>query len=247
MRIPLGPLSPVCVPVFARMFKINTDEAEFAPASYKSFNKYFTRKLKPGLRPVQGPLVHPVDGLLTENGTVVSGELVQAKGWQYSLEEFLGDAARAKMYEGGSFVTYYLCPTDYHRVHSPHAGEMVSAKHIPGMLWPVNSWSVGNVKRLFNLNERIVFNFDSEQGPWSLVMVGATNVGQMTATLDPSISTNKWLWHAPTERAYSPPLPIQPGDELGVFHLGSTAICIYQWKLPQVLKPKSVRMGEAFP
>lgn len=226
MRIPYPQVvAHPLIHVFAGFFGINTAEAEIR--KYSSLDQFFTRRLRPGLRPIGGELVHPVDGLLTEQGEIRGGELIQAKGWTYSLAEFLGHEDLAHAYEGGTFLTYYLCPADYHRVHSPTSGDLVSAKHIPGLLWPVNQWSVHNVRRLFNLNERVVLNFSSEKGRWSLVMVGATNVGHMTITLDPSITTNRWMWHAPTGRHYSPPVPVKPGDEVGMFHLGSTVVCLF--------------------
>lgn len=239
MRIPLGPLAPLLIPLFARTFGINSTESERAPGTYRSFDDFFTRRLKASARPIRSDWVHPCDAKLTERGPVKEGQLVQAKGWTYSLAEFLGDEHLAQVYAGGSFATYYLCPADYHRVHSPLSGALVSGRHIPGMLWPVNEWSVHNIRRLFNLNERVVLNFESPRGRWSLVMVGATNVGHMTMTVDPSIITNRWLWHAPTDRQYVPPQQVQPGDELGIFHLGSTVICIFE-KL-------HVPTGEALP
>jgi phosphatidylserine decarboxylase len=185
--------------------------------------------------------------VLTQQGLVIEGELLQAKGWNYSLAEFLGEETLAKAYEGGRYYTYYLCPADYHRVHAPSAGLMVSARHIPGLLWPVNEWSVTNIRRLFCLNERVVMNFESPEGRWSLVMVGATNVGKISVTLDPSIITNRWMWHAPTERQYMPGLPVKAGDELGIFHLGSTVICLFEKSFG--LKDQAqgaVRFGEGF-
>lgn len=228
MRFPLGPLSGALIPHFARFFHINMDEAELAPGAYSSFDDFFTRRLRVGLRPIRGPLVHPADGVLTLQGQVEGGEMIQAKGWTYSLAEFLGDPQLAKDYEGGQYYTWYLCPADYHRVHACAGGDLVSARHIPGMLWPVNEWSVANIRRLFSLNERVVLNFKSPRGRFSLVMVGATNVGHMTIALDPSITTNRWMWHAPTEREYAPPVKVQAGDEVGLFHLGSTVICIFE-------------------
>jgi phosphatidylserine decarboxylase len=247
MRIPLpGLLGRVLIPRFARFFKIVESEAELPAASYGSFNAFFTRRLKPGLRPIQAAIVHPADSKLTQNGNVMAGQLLQAKGWTYSLSEFLGDEALAKQYEGGSYYTYYLCPADYHRVHASAGGRLVSASHIPGLLWPVNEWSVTNVKRLFCLNERVVLNFESPRGKWSSVLVGATNVGQISITLDPSISTNKWLWHKPTTRDYSPPIDVGVGDELGMFHLGSTVINVFEKGFALPPKPASfVKMGEA--
>jgi phosphatidylserine decarboxylase len=246
MRLPIpGPLRATLLKGFAHFFKIDAREAELELKHYGSMDAFFTRKIK--TRPLNGPIIHPVDGKLTERGSVKNGELIQAKGWTYSLSEFLGDENLAKLYEGGTFATYYLCPADYHRVHSPLAGDLVSARHIPGLLWPVNEWSVTNIRRLFNLNERVVLNFTSPQGHWSLVLVGATNVGHITITPDPSITTNRWMWHAPTDRTYTPALPIQPGDELGLFHLGSTVICIFEKGLFPIKDSgaKPVRMGEA--
>ncbi len=226
MRIPLiWPLNALLIPLFAWFFKI--DRSLAFPRSYRSFDDFFTRKLKVGARPIQGDFVHPCDGVLSAKGPVREGQLVQAKGWLYDLKEFLGSEVLAQEYEGGHFATYYLCPADYHRVHSPLSGALTGARHIPGLLWPVNEWSVNNIKRLFNLNERVVMDFQSPRGKFSVVLVGATNVGHMTITHDPSIVTNRWMWHAPTDRLYSPPVPIAAGDELGIFHLGSTVVCLF--------------------
>lgn len=228
MRLPLPkPLAALVIPLFARLFGIRAEDSEMPTAHYRSLDGFFTRRLKAGLRPISGPMVHPVDGQLTEQGLIHDGNLLQAKGWTYSLGELLGDENLAKTYQGGFFYTYYLCPADYHRVHAPVLGQLISARHIPGLLWPVNNWSVHHVRRLFCLNERVVMNFQAPRGPWSLVMVGATNVGHMTIAHDPSIITNRWMWHAPTDRHYSPPVQIHAGDELGTFHLGSTVICVF--------------------
>lgn len=248
MRLPIPrPLRGLMIAGFAKAFKIESEEAELSPYHYRSLDAFFTRKLKPNIRPLNGDFIHPVDAKLTEQGEVKKGELVQAKGWTYPLAEFLGDELLAKAYEGGSFATYYLCPADYHRVHAPRAGNLISARHIPGMLWPVNEWSVTNIKRLFNLNERVVMNFTTPQGKWSLVMVGATNVGHISISVDPSITTNRWMWHAPTDRRYTPEIPIKAGDELGMFHLGSTVICVYEKTL--IRSPRTdqrvVRLGES--
>lgn len=229
MRIPLPrPLAALVVPAFASAFGISLAEAEFEPSHYRSLDQFFTRRLKPGLRPVQGQHVHPVDGVLTQQGEIERGQLVQAKGWDYPLAEFLGDASLAQAFEGGAFATYYLCPADYHRVHAPLSGQLVTGRHIPGLLWPVNDWSVHNIRRLFCLNERVALNFQSPQGLWSLVFVGATNVGHITINADPSIITNRWMWHESTDRTYDPPLPTAVGEELGIFHLGSTVVCLFE-------------------
>lgn len=248
MRFPIPkPFRGLVIAGFAWFFKIVSEEAEHSAYHYGSLDAFFTRKLKHHSRPLKGEFIHPVDGKLTEQGEVKQGELIQAKGWTYPLSEFLGDESLAKAYEGGAFATYYLCPADYHRVHSPLAGNLVSARHIPGMLWPVNEWSVTNIKRLFSLNERVVMNFTTAKGKWSLVMVGATNVGHITVSVDPSITTNRWMWHAPTDRRYTPEIPIKAGDELGMFHLGSTVICVYEKTLTRSPRTdhRPVRLGES--
>ncbi|HMN69495.1 MAG TPA: archaetidylserine decarboxylase, partial [Bdellovibrionales bacterium] len=231
MRIPLPrPLRPLLLTGFANFFHIHIPDAELPLSEYPTFDAFFTRKLKEGLRPVtpaKNGIVHPVDGRLTETGVIKGNQLVQAKGWTYDLGELLGRDDRLAAYDGGSFYTYYLCPADYHRIHAATSGQLVSALHIPGLLWPVNEWSVTNIRRLFCLNERVVLNFEAPEGKWSMVLVGATNVGHMTVTLDPSIITNRWLWHAPSDRTYDPAISIAIGQEVGMFHLGSTVICVF--------------------
>lgn len=212
---------------FARAYRINLEEAEKPLSEYPSLNAFFTRRLKPGVRPLQGEWVHPCDAMLTVSGPVRAGRILQVKGWEYSVAEFLGDVDLAKSYEGGHFATYYLCPTDYHRVHAPLSGELISVRHIPGALWPVNEWSVNRIRSLFCLNERVVMNFRSEKGAWSLVMVGATNVGQIQISADSSIRTNRWSSHASSERQYNPSIPTRVGSEIGIFNMGSTVVCIY--------------------
>lgn len=226
IRLP-WPISTWVIGSFAKAYNIRLDEAERPLSDYSSVNAFFTRRLKDGIRPVQGEWVHPADAVITQGGRISQGQLIQAKGWNYSLRDFLGDGPLAQSYEGGSFATYYLCPTDYHRVHAPMSGQMYSATHIPGQLWPVNEWSVRNIESLFCLNERVVLNFRSQQGHWSVVLVGATNVGQITIPPDPSIWTNRWMWHASSKREYNPPLAVKVGSEIGVFNMGSTVVCVY--------------------
>jgi phosphatidylserine decarboxylase len=212
---------------FAARYKINVSEAEKPLNEYHCLNDFFTRRLRTGARPIKGPFIHPCDAVISQCGIVESGKLLQVKNWHYSLGELLGDQELANSYEGGKFATYYLCPTDYHRVHAPLSGNMYSSKHIPGALWPVNSWSVNTIRSLFCLNERVVMNFRSEVGFWSVVMVGATNVGQITIPLDETISTNRCLSYAVTDHKYDPPHAVRVGNEIGIFNMGSTVVVIY--------------------
>ncbi|MCB0412378.1 MAG: phosphatidylserine decarboxylase, partial [Bdellovibrionales bacterium] len=243
LRLP-EPLRVKSLEWFANHYKINLQEAEMPLMSYPHIGALFARRLKPGLRRIKGLIVHPVDGTLTERGVITDGMALQVKGYIYSVAELIADAEKARSLEKGHFLTYYLCPTDYHRVHSPLGGQIRSALHVPGTLWPVNEESVQKIKELFLVNERLVIHLDTAQGSVFVVMVGATNVGQMTASFDSSIVTNRGRWSL--RKDYSKPIPVQVGDELGIFHMGSTVVVLYP---PGVLKDLpvsgSVQWGEA--
>ena len=226
---------------FARYYRINLDEAEKPLGEYPNIAALFTRRLKPGLRPIGEGVVHPCDGKLTGVQEIKSDLLLQAKGLQYSLAELIGlpDSVDAsKNYFGGLALTYYLCPTDYHRVHAPIDAIVAKVTHVPGTLWPVNEASVRWVPQLFAVNERLVFHLSTPLGVVLLIMVGATNVGKMTVSFDSSIATNCgriWARNARGKiRDFIYPraeigrtVHVAKGEELGVFHMGSTVIVLY--------------------
>ncbi len=226
---------------FARYYRINLDEAEKPLGEYPNIAALFTRRLKPGLRPIGEGVVHPCDGKLTGVQEIKSDSLLQAKGLQYSLAELIGrsDSVNAsKKYLGGLALTYYLCPTDYHRVHAPVDAIVAKVTHVPGTLWPVNEASVRWVPQLFAVNERLVFHLSTPLGVVLLVMVGATNVGKMTVSFDSSIATNCGHILARNDcgkiRDFIYPraeigrtVHVAKGEELGVFHMGSTVIVLY--------------------
>lgn len=227
-RLP-DPVARLSVACFAKCYNINMDEAEYPIEHYKTIGELFTRRLKPGARPLgDGPVVHPADAKITEAGTIAKLTLIQAKGKSYQVDELLRSRHYAEAFEGGQFLTYYLCPTDYHRVHSPVSGKIVWSAHVPGELWPVNEWSVGRIPKLFTVNERIVTIIESSRGLAALVMVAATNVGNMTVSYDPMITTAvRRSGRQVREKVYDPPIEIKKGDELGVFHMGSTVVMLY--------------------
>jgi phosphatidylserine decarboxylase len=219
------PLRRWTLNAFARHFRLRLEEAEHPIEQYPCIGQLFTRKLKAGLRPIAtAPLVNPVDGALTVAGPIEQGSLFQAKGLGYSLKDFVQDDYLVERLQGGWFATFYLCPTDYHRVHSAWDGELTHILHIPGTLWPVNAWSVANVPRLFAINERLHFVFKTQWGPAILAMVGATNVGEMTTKWAPDLVTNRA--RKVGLRALAPAARIQRGDELGVFNMGSTVVLL---------------------
>lgn len=215
---------------FACKYRINMQEAEKTISEYPSIGELFTRKLKPGLRSIEGAVVHPADSLLTQRGLIKKGLLMQIKDWPYRFDELLSLSSdeEKKKWEGGRYFTYYLCPTDYHRVHSPVSGQIVSSTYIPGTLWPVNTWSVQTIPQLFSRNERMITFIQNDRGGVAVVMVGATNVGKMTVSYDPQYLTNqKGGVREILKRSYHPTKEIQVGEELGVFHMGSTVIVLY--------------------
>jgi phosphatidylserine decarboxylase len=233
---------------FARIYKIDLYEAEKEVHEYKNLDDFFTRKLKVGIRPIGKGIVHPADSDLTQSGKMGGETLIQAKGMLYSLKDFIQNEEMTQKLLNGYFFLYYLCPTDYHRVHSPVDGHITDIHYIPGKLWPVNKWSTTNIKNLFAINERVVVNIQTPTGVCSLVFVGATNVGKMTLTFDKDVITNKFLDRNPIKKKYDKPIQISKGDDLGAFHMGSTVVMVYENKMfTQDAKFVSgkVRMGES--
>ncbi|SIQ80920.1 archaetidylserine decarboxylase [Solilutibacter tolerans] len=146
------------------------------PDAYPSFNAFFTRALRDGVRVADADpraLVMPADGHISQCGPIEGGRIFQAKGQSFTVEELLGDAASALPYADGLFATVYLSPRDYHRVHMPCAGHLVETVHVPGRLFSVGADAVASVPRVFARNERLVCHFETEFGPMVQVMVGA--------------------------------------------------------------------------
>ncbi|MBC7419759.1 MAG: phosphatidylserine decarboxylase [Bdellovibrio sp.] len=222
---------------FAQAYKIDLNEVEFPIEKYDSLGEFFIRRLKPGLRPLgQTWALNPADAVITQAAVMTDGKLIQAKGKTYSLQNFTQDPEATKKWMDGIFLTYYLCPTDYHRVHSPVTGYIKKITHIPGALWPVNAWSTENIHELFSINERILVEIETDRGPVGVMFVGATNVGQIILTFDTSIVGNQLLSSLKFEKIYD--LPVQKGDELGAFRMGSTVVMLYaKGQLPEGFDP----------
>ncbi|HEY2030167.1 MAG TPA: archaetidylserine decarboxylase [Myxococcales bacterium] len=237
---------------FAKSYGVNADESERPIADYPTFVEFFTRRLKPGSRPVApGPVaVSPVDGKVAELGDIVDSTLYQAKGKPYTLAELIGgpDAeADAKQFLGGTFCTIYLAPYDYHRIHAPLGGEITGYVNVPGQLWPVNAVGVRNVEKLFCVNERLTTFLKTPRGPCAVVSVGATAVGRIRAVYD-DVVTNVKRSRKGARKLYERPIPIEKGAELAVFEMGSTVVLLFapgvkvssRWTAGSVIK-----LGEA--
>ncbi len=234
---------------FARQYRIDLDEAERADLeAYASFNEFFTRALKPGARRAEGgeeTVVSPVDGRLTEYGTLRAGRLIQAKGFDYALAELVGEGpVAAERFAHGAFATIYLAPSDYHRVHMPLAGTLRATRYIPGRRYSVNAATTCGIRNLFCRNERAVCWFETAGGgTLALVLVGALNVSSLSVTgLGDLPSGTPRYWPGP-------PRPFARGEEIGRFNLGSTVIVLFpdgevDWN--GALEPGRVlRLGQA--
>lgn len=213
---------------FAEHYQINLEEAEKPLGEYQSLQDFFTRRLKEEARPLaETPLVHPADAVITKNGEIEGKHLMQAKGLSYSVDGLLVDPYATDLCKGGYYLTYYLAPKDYHRVHSPCQGLVEAVTWVPGKLWPVNSWSVGKVPELFVVNERVVVRLKTEAGPLWLVMVGATNVGSIRLSFLPEFRSNRGRIKDPVNLDLGgEPIQLEKGQELGLFELGSTVILV---------------------
>lgn len=235
LPLPFG-LAPFSIEQFAKAFAISVDEAEKPISAYASIGDFFVRRLKPGLRPLgDSVLVHPADSAITEAHGISDGQLIQAKGRHYSLQDFVGTQETATAYNKGAFATYYLCPTDYHRVHSPAAGKIRRVRHLPGHLWPVNDWSTRRIDSLFCVNERVLVEIETALGRLGVMFVGATNVGQISLSFWSDFRTNDPAFPSVRERIFDPPLNIEKGDELGAFHMGSTVVLLFSEEMLETL------------
>ncbi|HEX2661136.1 MAG TPA: archaetidylserine decarboxylase [Polyangia bacterium] len=218
---------------FARLYGIDTKEAARGLSDYDTFDNFFTRQLVPGARTVEpgdDVVTSPADGTVVECGVVVEGQLMQAKGVLFDLEELLADQAAARRLTGGAYLITYLSPKDYHRVHAPIGGKIVGWRHVPGTLFPVNAGSVIREPGLFIRNERFITFIEGAAGMCAVVMVAAVGVGHVTAAYDPTVATHSASFLRAPERArtFEDPPAVAKGDELATFHLGSTTVVVFE-------------------
>jgi phosphatidylserine decarboxylase len=224
-----GGLTTRVIRWFVGRYGVNMAEAADPDiASYASFNEFFTRALKPDARPLAtADFICPVDGAISQFGTIDRDQIFQAKGHSYSTTALVGgDAALASAFENGHFATLYLSPKDYHRIHMPCAGRLLRMIHVPGDLFSVNPLTARGVPGLFARNERVVCVFEGEQGPFVLVLVGATIVGSM-ATVWHGVVNPPRPGHLREWRYEDQQLLFRQGDEMGRFLLGSTVVMLF--------------------
>lgn len=239
---------------YQRAYRVDMDEAVVPSGGFRSFNEFFTRRVRDGVHrvdPGEDLLVSPSDGRLDDLGPIDDAHRFVVKGQGYDAAELLGDEVEAARYDGGHYAVVYLSPRDYHRVHSPVAGRVRHVRHLPGTLYPVNEIGVQNVPRLLARNERVVVSIESPDfGPVALVFVGAFVVGRIDLAFDgPARPAHGG---ATTERDYGDDGPLLArGDEVGSFLVGSTAVVLVgpqggaRWRAAEGRELGAVRMGDA--
>ena len=224
-----GAATTAAIRAFVSRYGVNMAEAaQPDPAAYPTFNEFFTRALQPGVRPLaQADLICPVDGAISQFGSIDGDRIFQAKGHHYTTQALVGgDGALAAHFHQGLFATLYLSPRDYHRIHMPCVGRLLRMIHVPGDLFSVNPATAQGVPGLFARNERVVCVFDSDAGPWVLVLVGATIVGSMATVWHGVVNpprpgtVREWTYHDQDIR-------LAQGQEMGRFLLGSTVVMLF--------------------
>jgi phosphatidylserine decarboxylase len=253
---PLGQLTTRFIAWFIKRYHVNMAEALNEDiTSYPTFNAFFTRPLKPNARPISSaPFICPVDGAISQLGKIEEGQLFQAKGHTYSATELLANnPTLASQFSNGQFACLYLSPKDYHRIHMPCDGQLISMAYVPGDLFSVNPLTAANVPNLFARNERVVCEFYSaEFGAFVMVLVGATIVGSMAT-----------VWHDANNGLINPPrrkdvtkwayldnhITLKQGEEMGRFLVGSTVVLLFKENTirfdPQWISSKKIVLGEA--
>jgi phosphatidylserine decarboxylase len=235
---------------FIGKYQVNMAEAaDPNPASYDTFNAFFTRALKDGARPLANTTwICPVDGAVSQSGAIEKDQIFQAKGHHYSTTALVGgDAALGAQFDNGTFATIYLSPRDYHRIHMPCDGALRRMIYVPGDLFSVNPTTARGVPGLFARNERVVCVFDTANGPMVLALVGATIVGSMATVwhgvVNPPRLPQVTEWHYDGDAVV-----LAKGDEVGRFLLGSTVVMLFPAETlkltPTWVPAHPVRLGE---
>jgi len=246
-----GPMVQPMINFFIKKYDVDMTEAAYENTRvYTTFNEFFTRPLKPGVRPIvrgKNTVACPVDGTVSEAGSIQQRQIFQAKGHHYTTTELLGgDASMAALFANGRFATIYLAPNDYHRIHMPLHGLLKKMIHVPGRLFSVAPWTVRTIPGLFTGNERVACLFATEAGPICMVLVGALNVAAIETAWAGLITPPKGkkitdFEYNHTRKIYS------KGDEIGRFNMGSTVILLtaknVEW-LQKLRAGQAVKMGE---
>jgi phosphatidylserine decarboxylase len=243
-------LSQWLIKCFCKHYPVNLAEAERENITdYISVQDFFIRQLKPDARPIpQTPdvIISPADGVISESGDIHQQTLIQAKGRHYTLPALLGDRSRAATFANGQFMTIYLAPQDYHRVHMPITGRLTHMTYIPGRLFSVQSATMQHIDSLLARNERVICYFDTSYGPMAVILVGAMLVASIATSwhgvIAPGKATTPQHWEYTDEE-----ITLPTGAQLGYFNFGSTVILLFNhpdihWQLTD--PSRATRLGQ---
>jgi len=240
------------IKTFAKHFNVEMQDATHpAFEHYKTFNAFFTRELNNKARPItpgEGEIACPADGRISAIGNIEAGRIYQAKNQQYSLQALLGgDTEAAERLHNGKFATIYLSPRDYHRLHMPIDGKLISQVHVPGRLFSVGPHTVRTLSNLFARNERVVAQFETNSGLMALVLVGAINVAAIETVWHGLVTPPKGKQISRIDYTQKTSVSLSRGDEMGRFNMGSTIIVLLennaQWRV-DMQSGDSVKMGQ---
>ncbi len=250
-RLPVPPfILGKVIKCYADRYKVNKNEIEYPEKGFKCFEGFFTRKLKEGVHVIDDrheSVISPVDAEIVQFGKIEKHKILQAKGIDFSLKD-LFPSDSYEFFTDGDFITLYLSPADYHRIHSPVTGRITGYFIIPGTLFSVQNFSLKNLRNLYTKNERLISYIQTANGQVAVCKIGAMNVGRITVCHDNEIRTNKWF-RKRKEFIYKPderPI-IKKGQELGIFHIGSTVILVFQKDMinfKEIYCGEKIRMGE---
>ena len=247
-------IKSIFIHTFQKLYQVNLKDAVNEDIkSYPNFNSFFTRSLKPESRPIDNgkrSIISPVDGVISQIGSIKTGKVLQAKGMYFSLLNFIGnDKEYFERFKEGLFSTIYLSPKDYHRVHMPIDGKLKQMIYVPGRLFSVNRITSEFVKSLYSRNERLICFFDTARGPMAVTMVGAMIVSGITVRWEKEDCFNKkkiQKFSYPSIGKES--VFIKKGEEIGRFMLGSTVVICFannklKW-LNNISSDSVVKMGQ---
>lgn len=226
----LGRCTTFAIEQFAKFYHINLDEMDGDIEDFETFNEFFTRPLKSDARPIDADnnsVVFPADGKISQFGDLRDDFMLQAKGHYFTTETLLGDDSDAKYFQNGKFMTVYLSPSDYHRVHIPFAGKLLKMTYIPGELFSVNPLYTKHIPELLARNERVVCLFETTVGKMAVVFVGAVVVGSVSTDWDGVVAPNGSREIRITTYEHEK-LEYDKGAEIGKFLMGSTVICLFE-------------------
>ncbi|HON16259.1 MAG TPA: archaetidylserine decarboxylase [Spirochaetota bacterium] len=244
-----SPVMKAVIKWYCKKFAANIEEAVIPEKGFRNLNEFFTRKLKEGVRPIdnqKNSVVATTDSRVDQFGDITEDKILQAKGISYSVRDLI-PSIKSEKFIGGKFITLYLSPGDYHRIHSPVDGKITGFYKIPGKLFSVQDFMVKNLPDLFAINERLITYISTPVGEVAVCKIGAMNVGKISLSYDNAV-TNR-AFDSKEEKIYGKDeyKPIKKGDEIGIFNLGSTVIILFEKnmiKFEDLPIGSKVKMGE---